>query len=231
MGKSLSGDGLIEYKSLSNLALDFIRSRIIEGDWPQGSRLKEEDLARSLGVSRACIREAFVSLEAEGLVRKVPNKYTEVIRFEEEDVEDIVMLRCAIEVLSAETCIRKGTVPLKELKRQVQKIESITSETTQNIRGYVEADLDLHEIIVYGSRNRRAAGIWNGIKSQMKTLLFSVIRSNCVRFRLASVEDHNVIVRALASSDVEGVRSVLRKHIEGTLYILNAAADPRGVFL
>jgi len=56
-------------KSYEQVA-DQLRELIVTGELPQGGRLPTEtELARSLGVSRATVREALRLLAAQGLVR------------------------------------------------------------------------------------------------------------------------------------------------------------------
>lgn len=210
----------IHYSSIGSLAVNVLRKWIIEGKCPPGMRLTEEKLANDFGVSRACIREALMTLEDEGLVRKIRNKYTEVKRFEEKDAEDVLMLRYAIETLSAEICIKKDIVPLGKLEEQVRKIAAITAGGTKskhNIRKYIEADLDFHEIIVYTSQNKLSVRAWNSLRNQMKVLLFLAINSSAANFESFGVKNHSSIVRAFASSDIKRVASLLREHIDSVL--------------
>ncbi len=59
---------LIERHLLSAKAAEVLRDKIIKGEFPQGQKLIEEELSGMLGVSRACIREAVMQLENEGLI-------------------------------------------------------------------------------------------------------------------------------------------------------------------
>ncbi|GAA3637256.1 hypothetical protein GCM10022200_20720 [Microbacterium awajiense] len=51
---------------------------IIDGTLPPGERLRDQDLAQRLGVSRTPVREALQRLERAGLVEVAPNRYTRV---------------------------------------------------------------------------------------------------------------------------------------------------------
>ena len=53
---------------------EIIRERIIVGAYPRGRQLKQADLAAELGVSITPVREALLTLEAEGYVRGMPHK-------------------------------------------------------------------------------------------------------------------------------------------------------------
>jgi DNA-binding GntR family transcriptional regulator len=60
-------DGRIEVVSIVDRVYDALRARILDGTVPPGSRLRQEQLADELGVSRTPLREAFRRLASEGL--------------------------------------------------------------------------------------------------------------------------------------------------------------------
>src|SRR4029453_329983 len=61
--------------------------RIVAGELPAGSRLRQEALAAELGVSRTPLREALARLVSEGLVEFVPNRGATVTRRDFSDME------------------------------------------------------------------------------------------------------------------------------------------------
>src|SRR5947209_7160169 len=56
-----------------------LQSAIITGELPPGARLRDQELATRLGVSRTPVREALQQLEAEGLVATAPRAATRVM--------------------------------------------------------------------------------------------------------------------------------------------------------
>ncbi len=61
--------------SVSNIAAQTLQRRILDGQYPAGSALPgQRELAESLGMSRASLREAISMLEALGLLRSFPGK-------------------------------------------------------------------------------------------------------------------------------------------------------------
>ena len=64
-----------------------IRARIENGAYPSGRRLKEEELAEELGVSRTPVREALRRLRNDQLVRFVPNRGAFVTAWSVEDAD------------------------------------------------------------------------------------------------------------------------------------------------
>ena len=70
-------------KQISKLAkreniLHTLRERIVEGHYPQGVKLVEQDLAREFDTSRPMLREILSDLESQGLVEKRRNRGTTV---------------------------------------------------------------------------------------------------------------------------------------------------------
>jgi DNA-binding transcriptional MocR family regulator len=74
-------------------AYEAIRGGIFSGDHPAGSRLREEELAERIGVSRTPVREALRRLDAEGLVEFMPNRGAHVASWSEDDLREIFGLR------------------------------------------------------------------------------------------------------------------------------------------
>jgi len=69
-------------KSASAVAAELIRAAIIDGRLEPGRRLKEEELARELGISRTPVREALLVLQTEGLLESAPNRGATVRTYE-----------------------------------------------------------------------------------------------------------------------------------------------------
>jgi DNA-binding GntR family transcriptional regulator len=81
--------------------LHTLRERIVEGDYPQGVKLVEQDLAREFGVSRPMLREILSDLESLGLVEKRRNRGTTVRRIDSQSLLEIMEIREVLEGLAA----------------------------------------------------------------------------------------------------------------------------------
>lgn len=76
---------------------EIVRERIIVGAYPRGQQLKQADLANELGVSITPVREALLTLEAEGYVRGLPHKGLIVPELQPELTREIYQLRLMLE--------------------------------------------------------------------------------------------------------------------------------------
>src|SRR5579884_3034520 len=82
---------------LSDEVVDRLREAILGGLFAPGDRLREEQLAEALGVSRGPVRNALLQLEREGMVVRRRNRGAIVARLSREDLEEVFSLRLAIE--------------------------------------------------------------------------------------------------------------------------------------
>src|SRR5688500_2798444 len=81
---------------------DRIAAAIRSGDYPPGSRLRQETLAERFRVSRTPIREALRLLEARGVLQLIPNQGAVVRVPAPRDIREAYQVRAELEGLAAE---------------------------------------------------------------------------------------------------------------------------------
>ena len=86
-----------------------LRQLILDGQLPPGQSLRPADLAPRLGVSVMPVREALRILEAEGLVTFKPRIGARVAEIDAEDVEELYLVRGALEGLAARLAVKNLT--------------------------------------------------------------------------------------------------------------------------
>ena len=87
-------------KTAAGGVVDYIRSKILLGEYGPDGRLVEEQIAGELGVSRTPVRQALTAIEAEGLVEIFPNRGAIVASFSPDEVWKVYDLRAAVEGLA-----------------------------------------------------------------------------------------------------------------------------------
>jgi len=87
----------LKHRTLSAAILDQLRQAILDGTHPAGTQLRQDALAEAYGTSRIPVREALFQLEAEGLVRMVPQKGAVVSELSVEEINDVFELRRLME--------------------------------------------------------------------------------------------------------------------------------------
>ena len=91
---------------------DSLRSSILDGSLPGGTRLREVHLAESHTVSRTPIREAIARLEAEGLVTRDQLGAATVYRPTLAELTEIYEIRIALESLAARLAVEHASAGL-----------------------------------------------------------------------------------------------------------------------
>src|SRR5258708_8809424 len=84
--------------SIGEKAYQYLRGKILSGEFSPGTALSEASLARELGNSRGPLREAIRRLTGEGFLRQTPSGGSVVVDFSRRDVAELYELREALEV-------------------------------------------------------------------------------------------------------------------------------------
>jgi DNA-binding GntR family transcriptional regulator len=84
-----------------------LKKRVIAGVYPAEEPLSQLGIAEELGVSRTPLREAFRLLEKEGLVVSESNKRFRVASFSPSDLEELYVLRIAVESVAVRVSVQR----------------------------------------------------------------------------------------------------------------------------
>jgi len=107
-------------------ALEELRRRLIEGQWPPQTVLQEQELADDLQLSKTPVREALQMLAARRLVRPVPRLGYVVADIALDDVAEVFEFRTLIETELAARLAARGMLveePLAEAAEPVWRGE------------------------------------------------------------------------------------------------------------
>ncbi|WP_018634452.1 GntR family transcriptional regulator [Neomegalonema perideroedes] len=103
VGKSL------QHRTMAMAALEELRDRILNADYPPGFQLRQEALAREFGMSRIPLREAFLMLEKEGLIRMSPHRGAVVAELTFDEIDELFSMRSLMEPWLMERSVGKLT--------------------------------------------------------------------------------------------------------------------------
>src|SRR5215469_10859654 len=90
--------------TLRELALQKMRTAILDARFLPGDRLVERALCEELGVSRTVVREVLRHLETEGLVESLPNQGPIVAILDIDTAAEIYEIRALLEGDAAMAC-------------------------------------------------------------------------------------------------------------------------------
>lgn len=199
--------------SLTDEIADIIRERILKGEYRIGEKIKENQIATELKVSRTPIREAFKQLENEGLIDYVPNRGCYAKGFTRQDIEDIYAVRKALEILAVEWAVERITPEeIKSLQEQSDLMEFYA--TRDDSKKVLEINSDFHSIIYNAAGSRFMAQVLRSYKEyieQTRKALYDEQRNLEEIFR-----EHKAILDAMKDKDTERAKAAMAEHLEGS---------------
>ena len=149
--------------SLTDEIADIVRDRILKGEYEIGEKIKENQIASELKVSRTPIRDAFKQLENEGLIDYVPNRGCFAKGFTQQDVDDIYAVRTALEQLAVERAVQRITEEeLAELEEQWDLMEFYAKK--KDSKKVLELNTSFHDVIYTSTRSRFMAQVLRSYK-------------------------------------------------------------------
>ena len=212
MAANNSSPSQIPRVTFASMVGERIRSNIIEGVLPPGSQLNEVELAAAYGVSRGPIREAMQRLIQEGLLRSEPHRGVFVPIMTPEDVDDIYLVRGALETAAVRRIAGTSRAPsaYKTLDKIVRAMES--AEKGDDWNTVANRDLDFHTALVAAADSPRLERMFTTVISETRLCLGVLSAAYDARGDL--VEEHRRISDLIKDDDTEGAVSALQKHFD-----------------
>ena len=186
-----------------------IKTIVLDGVVPTGTRLKEFDLAGALGVSRATVREAVRQLVHEGLLVHEPYKGLRVATVDDQGWLDLSEVRAALEVIGAQRVARMLTPEMDaELDAAFQKL--LTVRATGEVAAYHEAHIALHTLVQHLSGNAVLEQTWSILETRARVAL----RVDYETYPdLDRVADHRVLLAAIRDGDPGVIDRAVHAHV------------------
>src|SRR5882672_1610125 len=75
--------------------------QIFSGELAPGQRLLEAKLAAEFGVSQATVNAALLDMHSQGIVNKMPNRFSEVRRYSSREIDNLFSVRLILEPAAA----------------------------------------------------------------------------------------------------------------------------------
>jgi DNA-binding GntR family transcriptional regulator len=194
-------------------AYDVIRKAVLQGGFEIGSRLKENELAESIGVSRTPVREALRRLNAEGLIDFKSNHRATVAHWSEQNVEDLFRLRAMLEGLAtALAAERISDSHIQRLTILAEKMEALLdSKRRIDLDRISQFNNEFHKIVLEAANSSRLQTLMAGL-IEMTIILRTYQRYSKAELN-RSFSHHRELIAAFMAKDPEWARAVMTAHI------------------
>jgi DNA-binding GntR family transcriptional regulator len=202
-------------------AADLIRQAIVDGRVPPGHRLKEEELAQQLGISRTPVREALLVLQSEGLVEATPNRGAAVRAYDTADLEEMYELRALLEGhAAARAATRVTPEQLTQLRESCVRFRGLLDG--DDVQAFVLENAVFHETILDAASSERLSAMVRQVIAL--PLVYKSYFWYSPAQASASYHCHLQLVKALARGDAQRAELVMREHVYEARDVLVAHA-------
>jgi len=216
--EQLAADGLVDH------VVSVIHERVLSGEMAVGTKLRQEALARELGISRTPVREALHKLHARRIVDFTPNRGAVVVGLSARDIRDAYEVRAELEGFAAELASQRITDAALTRLREAEALfrESIATWVALGGEAPVESESgaswtsanDLfHRVIHEAADNDRLRQAIHDLHvSFPRNLTWSALSASAMLLE-ENVEEHRAILDAIARRDAAASRALMAEHV------------------
>ena len=195
----------------NGIAYEYIKDRILSGEYLPAQRLIESSLSEEIGVSRNTVRKALQRLESEKLIFLEENKGATVASLDLPEIRQYYEIRTMLEVM----VVKDAALLITD--KQLEELGDVYSlmvnyKAQKQYDEYSKCNLKFHQIIYSASSKTVAVEMIKEIKNQLrrfqiKTMLVPGRADN-------SLIEHKELYEALKARDPERAAKAISTHMD-----------------
>ena len=203
--------GALKHRTLSAAIVDQLRQAILDGTYPAGCQLRQDALGDTYGVSRIPVREALFQLEAEGLVRIVPQKGAIVSELSLDEINDVFDLRRIMEprllAQSAPHFVEKDFAGLDDIQARFEK-----AIKARNVSEWGQLNADFHMALFVHARRPRTKAI---VVALLQTSdRYTRLQLSNTKAMGTAEQEHAHLIALCRAKEIDEACRFLERHIE-----------------
>lgn len=197
-------------------ALDYVKSRVLTGAFAGGELISEGEVANALGMSRTPVREAFLQLEAAGLLRLYPKRGALVVPVSPDEVRGVLEARLVLEDFAVGAVVQRGqqagAALYERLSAELQRQRDAAAGS--RLADFLESDRAFHQLTLDAAGNSILAGFYSTLRDRQMRMIGESARDGQ---RLVNIiGEHERIAAALRDGDRDVAREAVRAHLAST---------------
>lgn len=211
-----------------------LRSKLLAGEFPPGTRLDYKKISAEMGVSTTPVREAMGKLGSEGLVELIPRAGAIVRKLGIQEAVQLYGVREAIETYAAAKAAEKiSDARLRMLDGLLTKMRSLITKsfsslnpimTGEPLAEFLQSDLSFHMTIIEAAGNMRLTKLAGD--SHIHSRIFGVERFGHNQELLEEADQiHRAIFAALKARDASRASQLVAQHIQRSLELTLSHID------
>ncbi|MDL5157779.1 GntR family transcriptional regulator [Actinomycetospora termitidis] len=204
--------------SAKERAYQHTKAGILDGTLPGGDLISEGQVAEALAMSRTPVREAFLRLEAEGLLRLFPKRGALVVAVSPAEVEAVLEAR---ELVEGHAVTKLCAAPEAERAAVVDRLRDVLTEqraafVAGDERAFAEGDRRFHTVLVESAGNPILSELYHSLRDrQLRMNLGSMLGHGPARAQ-EILGQHEAILAALGPDRSREAHGRLSEHLDAT---------------
>ena len=203
----------------ADTAYTFTKERILDGRLRGGDRISEGEIAQDTGLSRTPVREAFLRLEGEGLLRLYPKRGALVVPVSASEIGAVMEARVLVERFAVQAVIQRELIVTGALIDVIERQEQFLG--ADDAWAFAEADHEFHRIIVAAADNEVLLQLHDSMRDRQSRMGWTALMRNPHRARTI-LHEHRAITAAVLTRDEQLGLSLIDQHLAATLALLQS---------
>ncbi|MGE3876390.1 MAG: GntR family transcriptional regulator [Parvibaculaceae bacterium] len=195
-------------------AYNYLRERIRNGQLKSGERIKAEDIAAQLGISRMPVREAIRQLDNEGLLTIRANRGAVVTVLKPDEIVELFEMRSVLEGVAIKRAIKRfDEDDFATLDIHLMRLGRAQDDPSL----WIERHNEFHDFICARSGATRLFTEVRQLRTAVEPylrLVLGIMRSG------DAVADHRKVIDVMRKGDPDIAEAVIREHVLSTAYDL-----------
>ncbi len=183
-------------------------NRIRNGALKPGARLRAEEIATEIGMSRMPVREAFRRLDTEGYVTIRPNRGAVVTDHTFEEIQELFEIRSVLEGLAARLAAERiGPAEIEEMGELLRRMRL----GQKNADDWMSRHWAFHEYICGLSGRKRLVReierLHGALEPYLRLWFFHANRP------VIAIKDHQNLLKVISSRNPDKAEAAMREHV------------------
>jgi DNA-binding GntR family transcriptional regulator len=189
------------------------KARVLDGTYPGGSLITEGEVSEAVGVSRTPVREAFLRLQAEGLLRLYPKRGALVVPVTAVEIDDVMETRGMIERFAVEKVIASGGH--REVGARLREALAAQRKLRKSPESFTEADREFHGLLVAATGNQVLVDLYAALRDRQLRMGVTALQRDPQRLDRI-LEEHAALAEAVYAGRRDDALACVADHLHGT---------------
>ena len=197
--------------ALTDWTYQYLRNQLLNMEIEPGEQMRIEDFCEILNVSRTPVREAFLKLSTEGLIKVKPRVGYFATDITEREIREV----CEVREIIESRAVRKAAEELDDddlsvLKMIMDRTRKAVKE--RNHSDFMESEIEFHEFLHKNFKNRLLIEFLESLDS---VIYRGRVLANYNKSTLKkTLEEHEKILEAILNRDADKAAWYMGEHLQ-----------------